>query len=82
MLAGLGAADYQPAAEKFLIVQLFYGALCFLDRLHLYESKSFRALVVAITYDLGVLHVSDTVEQVEEIALCGIEREIANVKTR
>jgi len=26
--------------------------------------------------------VSDAVEQLEEIALCGVEREIANVKTR
>ncbi len=36
---------------------------------------------MAITYDLRVLHVSDTVEQLEEIAFCRIEREIANVKT-
>jgi len=74
MLTRFGATYDQPAAKKFLIVQLFYGALRFLDRLHLYESKSFRALVVAITYHLGILDVPDSVEQIEEIALGRFER--------
>ena len=41
MLAGFGAAYYQPAAEEFLIVQFFHGALRFLDGLHLYECETF-----------------------------------------
>src|SRR5262249_1264385 len=44
--------------------------------------KTFRALVVPIAYDLCVLHVSNAVEQVEEIALGGVERQVANVETR
>ena len=41
MLAGFGAAYYQPAAEEFLVVQLFHGASRFVDGLHLYERKTF-----------------------------------------
>src|SRR5262249_48872184 len=82
MFAGLGAAYHQPAAEKFLIVQLCHGALRFLDGLHLYERKSFRALVVTVTYHLGILNVANSVEQFEEIALGRFERQIANVQTR
>jgi hypothetical protein len=50
--------------------------------LHLHEGKTFRALVMPVTYDLGVLNVSDTVEQFEEIALGSIERQIADVEAR
>src|SRR5437762_13542443 len=63
-------------------MQFLHCAFRFIDSLHLDECKTFGALIVSITYDLGVLHVSDAVEQLEEIALSGIEREIANVKTR
>ena len=41
MLAGFGAAHYQPAAEEFLIVQFFHGAFRFLDGLHLHKGKPF-----------------------------------------
>ena len=82
MLAGLGAAYHKPAAKKFLIVQFFYGAFRFLNGLHLHKSKSFRALVVAITHDLGILDVPDSVEQFEKIALGCVERQVTNVQTR
>jgi hypothetical protein len=63
-------------------VQFVHSALGFLDGLHLNKRKAFRALVVPIAYDLCVLDVSNTVEQVEEIALGGVERQVANVETR
>jgi hypothetical protein len=82
MLIGLRAAHYKPATEEFLVVQFLHRAFGFLDGLHLYKREPFRALVVSIAYDLCVLHVSNAVEQVEEIALGGVERQVANVETR
>jgi hypothetical protein len=82
MLIGFRAAHDKPATEKFFIVQFLYRAFRFLDGLHLHKRKTFRALVVAITYNLCVLHVSNAVEQFEEIALGGVERQVANVETR
>ena len=41
VLAGFGAAYYQPAAEEFLIVQFFHGAPRFLNGLHLYKRETF-----------------------------------------
>jgi hypothetical protein len=73
MLIGFRAAHDEPATEKFLVVQLLHRAFRFLYGLHLHKRKTFRALVVSIAYDLGVLHVSNTVEQVKEIALGGVE---------
>src|SRR5512144_62084 len=82
MLIRLRAAHNEPAAEEFLVVQFLHCALRLLDGLHLHKRKTFRALIVPIAYDLCVLHVSNAVEQVEEIALGGVERQVANVKTR
>ncbi len=82
MLAGFCAAHYQSAAEEFLVVQFLYGALRFLDGLHLDKGKTLRALVVPVTYDLGILHVPHTVEQFKEIALGCVEGQVADVKTR
>ncbi len=58
------------------------GALRFLHRVHLHERKAFRALVVLVGHDLGVLHLPDAVEELEEIALRRLERQVADVKTR
>ena len=74
MLVGFRATHNEPATEEFLIVQFLHSAFRFLDGLHLHKRKTFRALVVSIAYDLCVLHVSNTVEQVEEIALGSVER--------
>jgi hypothetical protein len=82
MLIGFGAANHKPATEKFLVVQFLHRAFRFLDGLHLHKCKTFRALVVPVAYNLCVLHVSNAVEQFEEIALGGIERQVANVETR
>ena len=82
MLVGFRAAHNEPATEKFLVVQFRHSALRLLDSLHLHKRKTFRALIVPIAYDLCVLHLSNAVEQFEEIALGGVERQVANVETR
>jgi hypothetical protein len=48
----------------------------------LHEGETFRALVVPVAYNLRVLHVSDAIEQFEQIALGGIERQVAHVEPR
>ena len=73
MLVGFRAAHNKPATEEFLVVQFLHGAFRFLDGLHLDKCKTFRALIVPIAHDLCVLHVSNAVEQLEEIALGGVE---------
>ena len=82
MLAGFGAAHYQPSAQEFLVVQFFHGAFRLLDGLHLYKCKTFRALVVAVAHNLGILDVADSVEQFEKIALGCVERQVTDVQTR
>src|SRR5207247_10925794 len=82
MFAGFCAADNEPSTEEFLVVQFLHGGFCFLDRLHLHEGKTFRALIMPVTYDLGVLNLSNSVEQFEEIALGSVERQIADVQAR
>ena len=82
MLIGFRAADDESTTEEFLVVQFLHRAFRFVNRLHLHKRKTLRALVMPITYDLCVLHVSNAVEQFEEIALGGIEGQVANVKTR
>ena len=82
MFARFRAAHDQLAAEEFFVVQFVHGAFRFVDRLHLHEGEAFRALVVPIAHDFGVLHVADAVEQLEEIALRRVERQVADVKSR
>jgi hypothetical protein len=81
-LACFGAAHDQFAAKEFLIVQFLDGAFRLFHGLHLDESKTFRTLVVAVANDFRVLHVANAVEQLEEIALGGVEGQISYVKTR
>ena len=54
-------------------MQFLHRAFRFLDGLHLHEGETLRALVVPVTYDLGILHVPHTVEQFKEIALGCVE---------
>jgi hypothetical protein len=82
MLIGFRTAHNQPATKKFLVVQFLHGAFRLVDSLHLHKRKTLRALIVAIAYDLGVLHVSDAVEQFEKIALGSVEGKVTDVKTR
>ena len=82
MLIGFCSADDESATEEFLVVQFLHGAFRFLDALHLHKSKTLRALVVPVTYDLGILHVPYAVEQFKEIALSCVEGQVPDVKTR
>ena len=82
MLIGFRAAHDESATEEFLVVQFLHRAFRFVDGLHLHKRKTLRALVVTIAYDLCVLHVANAVEQFEEIALGGIEGQVANVEAR
>jgi len=82
MLARFGAAHYQFSAKEFFIVQFLDGTLRFFDRLHLHESESFRALVVPVTHDFGVLHMSDAIKQLEEVALGSVKRQVADIQPR
>ena len=81
MLIGFRAAYNEPATKEFLVVQFVHRTLRLFGGLHLHKGKTLRALIVAIAYDLGVLHMSDTVEQFEKIALSSVEGKVANVKT-
>ena len=63
-------------------MQFFDRALGFLDGLHLDESKAFRPLVVAVADYLRVLDVADAIKELEQVALCGIEGQIAHIKSR
>jgi hypothetical protein len=82
MLARFRTAHDQLATEELFVVQFVDGALRFVYRLHVHEGKSFRALIVPVAHDLGVLDVADAVEQLEEIALRRVKRQIAYVKAR
>ena len=82
MTLGLCAAYDQFAAEELLVMQFVDCPLRFLDRLHLDEGESFRAFVMLVGHDLGVLHLADTVEEFEEVALGCFEGQVAYLKTR
>ena len=79
MLIGFRATDDQPATQEFLVVQFLNRAFRFVDGLHLYKRKAFRALVVAIANNLCVLHMSNAGEQFEQVALGRVERQVADV---
>ena len=81
MLIGFRTADDESATEKFLVVQFLHSAFCFFDGLHLNKREALRALVVTIAYNLCVLHMSNAGEQLEEIALGGVKRQVADVET-
>jgi len=65
VFARFGAADYELAPEEFLIVQFLNRAPGFIDRLHLDESETLGALIVAIAHHLGVLDMADSVKELE-----------------
>src|SRR5438552_18271555 len=82
MLAGLRATNDEPTTEEFFVMQFLHSAFCLLDGLHLDEGKTFRALIMPVTYDLSVLHVPNAVEQFEEIALGGEKSLVNKIKRR
>jgi len=82
MTISLRATHDQFAAKEFLVVQFLDRSFRFFDRLHLNEGESLRALVMLVGHYFRVLHLTHTVEQIEEIALGCFEGEVAHVKTR
>lgn len=63
-------------------MQLRHGPLRFFDREHLHKGETFRALIMFVGHDLGVLHLADAIEEFEKIALRRFERKVADVKPR
>ena len=82
MLRGFCTADNQLAAKEFLVVQLCDRPFGFLDRLHLNERETLGALVMPVTYHLGVLDVANAIKELEKVTFRGIEGQVADVKTR
>jgi hypothetical protein len=62
MLARFRSADHEFAAEEFFVVQFLHRSFRFFDGLHLHKGETLGALVMPVTYDLGVLHVADAIE--------------------
>jgi hypothetical protein len=75
----LGAADYQLAAHVFLVVKLINCALGLLDGRKRDESESFGALSLAVANNLDVLYGPNAAEELHQVTLRRIEREIAYV---
>ena len=65
MVARLRATDYELASQKLLVVEFLHCAFCFIHGEHLYEGKTLRALVVFVADHLGVLDLSDAVEELK-----------------
>ena len=80
MFARFRSAHDQLAAEEFLVMQLGHRSLRFVHGLHLHKSEALGALIMFIAHDFRILHVADPVEEIKEIALRGIERQIADIK--
>jgi len=82
VLARFCSTHNELAAEKLLVVKFRDCTFGFFDRVHLHESEPFGTLIMFIADNLGVLNLTDAVEELEQIALRRIEREIAHVETR
>lgn len=79
---GLGAADDQLAAHELLVVQFRHGPAGLVDGQHRDKREALGLLRILVADDFGVLHLADPVEQVEQVALRGVEREVADVDFR
>jgi hypothetical protein len=80
-VAWLGTADLEGATHEFLAAELDDGTASFLDGGHGHEGKAFGTLRAAVNDDFGVTDVAHAVEELKEITLGGVVREIADVKT-
>src|SRR5438876_456020 len=66
-VAGFRSADHELAAHELLVVQLVHGAFGVLDRLHRHEREALGLLRVLVADDLGVVHMADAGEELEQI---------------
>jgi hypothetical protein len=80
MFGRFRAAHDEFAAEEFFIVQFAHRTFRFVDRLHLHKGKALRTLIMFVSHDLGVLHLADAVEELEQIALGRVERKIPDIE--
>lgn len=55
------------------------STLCFIQGLHDNKPKSFGLLALLVGNYFRVLDFANGIEEVEEVALCGIVRQVANV---
>ncbi len=78
----LGSAHHELAAHILLVVKLGDGALCLIHGLHLHKGKSLGLLGEFVGHDFDVLHLADSVEQLEEITLRGVKRKVADIDAR
>jgi hypothetical protein len=78
-VAGFSTTDDQFTAHELLVVEFGYGAFCLVDCVHRHECEALRVLRVPMAYDFRVVDLADAVEEVEQIALGRIEREVADV---
>jgi len=82
LVDGLRAADDQLATHVVFIVQLGDRALRFVDGLHLDEGEALGFVRMLVRNDLYVLDRSDPAEELEEIALRRLKRQVAYVNAR
>ena len=80
MVARFRAADHELASQKLLVVEFLHCAFRFVHSEHLHEGKTLRTLVVFVADDLGVLDLPNAVEELEQVALRRVERQVAHVK--
>ena len=52
----------------------------FLERCHLDERESFRALGILVADHFSVFHLADPVKEVEQVAFGGVEREVTYIE--
>lgn len=81
MLGGFRAANDKFATHEVLVMEFLDRALRFFRRQHLHKRETFAALIVFVGHDFRRLHGPNAVEELEQVALRGIERQVADVET-
>ena len=77
--SGLGSAHHELAAHVLLVVEFGDGALGLVDGVQLDEAEALGAMGLAVADDFDVLDRADSAEEFEQVALGGVEGEVADV---
>lgn len=77
---GLGAAELQGTVHEVFAVQFADGAAGFIDAAHGDKGEAFGALSAVVDDDFSIADGTNTVEQLKEIALCGVIGEVADIE--